>query len=245
MMHTARSILGAVLLSGALAACQPHAPAPTSAQVEAVAMQAGQRSDAAAERRLQAWAGAGLVVAERELGMLYQGRPARRADAMALLEKAARGGDSEAAFALGEMYRIAVVGISEQPAKAAFWYRMAATGKHARAALHLALLAKNGHGMPRDDIEAAKWLRVSSELGNAHAMFLLSAAYQEGRGLPRDDVLGRHWLEQSAEHEYPPALQDLAMAMQSGDALSAKDTLRASHLLKEATEHRHNNWNRF
>ena len=35
------------------------------------------------------------------------------------------------------------------------------------------------------------------------------------------------------------------MTVELGDAHSAKDLHRASHLLKEATEHRHNNWNRF
>jgi hypothetical protein len=35
------------------------------------------------------------------------------------------------------------------------------------------------------------------------------------------------------------------MTVQLGDALSPKDELRAGHLLKEATEHRRNNWNRF
>ena len=63
--------------------------------------------------------------------------------------------------------------------------------------------------------------------------------------MARDPVHARALLEASAEHEYPPAQQELALAVQAGDALTPKDALRASHLLKEANEHRHNNAQRF
>ncbi|AKU25155.1 hypothetical protein ACZ75_25605 [Massilia sp. NR 4-1] len=119
------------------------------------------------------------------------------------------------------------------------WYLAAAEKRHAKAALMLGLLARNGEGVPRDAARSARWLEASSELGNAHAMFLLSYAYREGQGVPRDAARAQHWLEESAEHEYPPALQELAMAVADSDAE------RAGHLLKEAHEHRRNNWNRF
>ncbi|WP_256079108.1 tetratricopeptide repeat protein [Massilia sp. YIM B04103] len=119
------------------------------------------------------------------------------------------------------------------------WYLAAAEKKHAKAALMLGLLARNGEGVPRDAARSARWLEAASELGNAHAMFLLSYAYREGQGVPRDAARAQHWLEESAEHEYPPALQELAMAVADSDAE------RAGHLLKEAHEHRRNNWNRF
>jgi hypothetical protein len=48
--------------------------------------------------------GAELPVAQRELAMLYQTRPSS-APMRLLFEQAARGGDTEAAFQLGEMLR--------------------------------------------------------------------------------------------------------------------------------------------
>lgn len=101
----------------------------------------------------------------------------------------------------------------------------------------LGLMAKNGDGVRRDAATAARWLQLASELGNAHAMFLLSYAYREGDGVVRDIERSRMLLEESAEREYPPALHELA--------LTVADPQRASHLMKEATEHRRNNWNRF
>src|SRR5471032_1411613 len=234
-----------VAAAAALSDFQSHDAAPTSAQIESVAMTAGQLGAAKEERQLRQWALQGLPVAQRELGLLYRPRLERRAEALQLFEQAARAGDTEAAFQLGEMYRSAVVGVTPAPAQAWPWYQMAAEKKHPQAALMLALLARNGEGVARDDAVAAKWLAVASDLGDAHAMFLLSNAYNDGQGVPRDAIKGRQMLEQAAEHDYPPAIQQLAMTVQTGDALSPKDALRADHLLKEANEHRHNNWNTF
>ncbi len=230
-MKTALSF-PAVVLAAALAACQASPP-PTTAEIEAAAMHARQTGDRRAERRVRAWAGKGMPVAERELALVYQARPERRADALRLFEQAARAGDTEAAYEMGQMLRPA------SPEQAWGWYRMAAERRHARAALMLGLLAANGEGVTQDPVEAARWLAVSSELGNAHAMFLLYNAYREGRGVAQDVDRSLALLEEAAHHDYPPAIQELAMTVQAGDAQ------RASHLLKEATEHRHNNWNRF
>lgn len=224
--------LPAVVLAAVLAACQASPP-PTPAEIEAVAMHARQAGDQQAERKVRSWAGKDMPVAERELALIYQPRPERRAEALSLFEQAARAGDTEAAFELGQMRRAAT------PGQAWLWYRQAALQGHAKAALMLGLLAANGEGVPQDPVIAARWLEKSSELGNPHAMFLLYNAYREGRGVPRDLVKGHALLEEAAHHEYPPAIQELAMTVQADDAL------RAGHLMKEATEHRHNNWNRF
>jgi TPR repeat protein len=237
----ARVLAVTVALAAIVAACQQHqaAPAPAPSEIESTAMRAAQQGDPGALRSLQQWAAYGLPVAQRELGLLYRSRPDSRAQALRMLEHAARSGDAEAAFALGESLRVAAPGVPAAPAAAWAWYKLAAERKHAKAALMMGQMARNGNGVPRDAAEAARWLGLASELGNAHAMFLLSNAYREGEGVARDAGRARALLEESAEHEYPPALQELAIAVQDEDAL------RSSHLLKEATEHRRNNWNRF
>ncbi|QJD89306.1 sel1 repeat family protein [Duganella dendranthematis] len=240
-----RTLTAALLSSVLLFGCQMQQEKPTSAQIEVTGMKAKQEADAHAERKLIAWSEQNLPVAQRELAILYQSRPEQRADALKLFEQAARGGDVEAAFQLGEMLRIGVLGVPAAPAAAAPWYALAAQHQHARAALALGLMVRNGNGVPRDTARAARLLTQAAELGNAHAMFLLSNIYREGDGVAQDTVKARSWLEEAAEHEYPPALQELAMTVQLGDALSARDERRAGELMKEASEHRRNNWNRF
>lgn len=240
-----RTLTAALLSSVFLFGCQMQHEKPTSAQIEVTGMKAKQEADAHAERKLIAWSEQNLPVAQRELAILYQSRPEQRADALKLFEQSARGGDVEAAFQLGEMLRIGVLGVPAAPAAAAPWYAMAAQHQHAKAALALGLMFKNANGVARDPARAAGLLTQAGELGNAHAMFLLSNIYREGDGVARDTAKARSWLEEAAEHEYPPALQELAMTVQLGDALSPRDERRAGYLMKEASEHRRNNWNRF
>ncbi len=217
-------------------------PTPSAAAIEALAMQASQQHSAEAERRLRSWAGQGALVAQRELGLLYAGRPALAAESRAWLSRAARQGDAEAACALGDALRANVV---PAPAAAWPWYAQAAALGNARAALMLGLMARNGEGVARDPRLAMHWLNRGAERGNPHAMFVLANMLRDGEAGMADPVRARAWLEQAAELEYPAAIQELALTVQRGDAQSPKDELRAEHLLKEANEHRHENWRQF
>ena len=229
--------LASALLVALLAGC---GRAPLPAEIEAVAMDASQRGDEAAEQRLHAWAADGQPVAERELALLYRKRH-RDDQARALFLRAARQGDAEAAFALGELERDR----GGANARAAPWYRQAAQQGHAKAALALALLLKNGDGIPTDKAAAAHWLGVAAQAGDAHAMFLLSNAYADGDGVAADPRRARDLLERAADHDYPAAIQQLALVKQTGDALTPKDPAEAEQLLKEAAEHRRSNARRF
>lgn len=225
--------LTCALLFVVLAGC---GRAPLPAEIEAVAMDASQRGDEAAEWQLQAWAADGQPVAERELALLYWKRH-RDDQARALFLRAARQGDAEAAYALGDLER--------DHGRAAQWYRQAAQQGHAKAALSFALLLKNGDGIPTDKAAAAHWFGVAAQAGDAHAMFLLSNAYADGDGVPRDPRRARDLLERAADREYPAAIQELALVKQTGDDLTPKDAAEADQLLKEGAEHRRSNARRF
>jgi hypothetical protein len=109
-MKSAHLLAGAsVVVAGAVLMWSTHAPAsaetPSAAQIEAAAMAAAQTGNPEARQQLQRWARQGLPVAERELGTLYRKQPERQGAARQLLEHAARAGDAEAAFQLGELLR--------------------------------------------------------------------------------------------------------------------------------------------
>ncbi|WP_332877329.1 tetratricopeptide repeat protein [Massilia sp. S19_KUP03_FR1] len=241
---TLAALLASLCMLCTLAACQSQ-DKPTSAEIETIGMKARQQNDENARRSLVLWSSQNMPVAQRELAILYKSGPSQRSAALRLFEQSARAGDPEAAFELGDMLRLGAVGVAPAPEASVAWYAMAAARKHAKAALMLGMLYKNGDGVVRDDAQAAYWLDESGKLGNPHAMFLLSNMYKEGQGRAKDLVRARYLLEQAAEHEYPPAIQELAMIVQLGDKFSAKNERHAGDLMKEATEHRHNNWNRF
>lgn len=221
----------ALALSGLLCWAAPvPQSAPSSATIEGISLQANQGHLATAEQQLRRWAKEGFPVAQRELGLLLLQRD-HAPEAREMLQSAAQGGDAEGAFQLAESLR------TNDARRAWPWYEMAANRNHAKAALALARMAKNGDGHVVDSALAVRWLQRASALGNGHAMFLLANAYRDGDGLPRSDERAHYWLEQAAEHDVPAALHALAMELQDSDST------RAALLFKEAREERHNNWN--
>lgn len=92
---------------GALIAAQAQEDmVPPAPVIEATALKMNKEGNFAAERRLREWAGQGSAVARRELALQYQADATRRAEALQLLEDAARAGDSRAAWHLAEMRRL-------------------------------------------------------------------------------------------------------------------------------------------
>lgn len=78
---------------------------PPASVIEATALKMNKDGNFAAERRLREWAEQGSAVARRELALQYQLDANRRAEALRLLEDAARAGDSQAAIHLAELRR--------------------------------------------------------------------------------------------------------------------------------------------
>ncbi|HEY8064201.1 MAG TPA: tetratricopeptide repeat protein [Methylosinus sp.] len=71
-------------------------------------------------------------------------------------------------------------------ARAIAYFRRAATLENSDAAYALALLYKNGRGVPADPAEAAIWLRKASEAGHTAAMVEFAIMEFNGAGVARD-----------------------------------------------------------
>lgn len=235
---------GALMLVVWLAGCglskPPAGPIPGAAEIESVAILANQARQAAAHDKLIAWADAGSPVAQRAIAQGLLMTPGHDSVATAWLVRAAEGGDGEAGFLLGEAYRSGGLGLKADLPTAWRWYRLAAEHEHAKAALALARMARNGDGVPRDVHLAAQWLQFASDRGNGEAMFLLSNAYMAGEGVPRNPLMGRHLLEMAADRANPAAIQALSMAVENGDLMTTKNPQLAEQLrIEEGHELKH------
>src|SRR5690242_4574215 len=73
-------------------------------------------------------------------------------------------GDAAAQFNLGVMYAQGL-GMPQDVAQAALWFRRAADQGHAAAQSNLGVLYALGRGVPQDDAEAAKWYRKAADQG--------------------------------------------------------------------------------
>ncbi|HXJ42486.1 MAG TPA: tetratricopeptide repeat protein [Bryobacteraceae bacterium] len=100
--------------------------------------------------------------------------------AMRELEPVAQQGNAQAQYLVGAMLSgVDGVGVKENAAEAAKWFRKAADQGHAEAQLILGLLyAKGDGGLHQDIPEAAKWLRKAADQGDRQAQYSLGALYE-------------------------------------------------------------------
>ncbi|MCH8620604.1 tetratricopeptide repeat protein [Undibacterium sp. TS12] len=246
MSSKTRSIIATTCISLLACARAPApTPVPTMAEIESAGIQAVHAQHPTALLALQKWATAGYPVAQRELAFAYATKPETHTQTRTWLEKAAKGGDTEAQFQLAEAYYKGRWGLKSDYQQAYNWYEIAANNKEGRASFMLARMSKYGQGTSQDLATSVRWLKTASEQGNAQAMFLLSNAYAAGEGTDKNPALARKWLEESAELEYPVAIQALAMELETGSQHVEKDAVKARHLIKEASDERLMRWNRY
>ena len=119
-------------------------------------------------KELQAAAAKGNPKAETQLGeMLLRGDgvPQNEARAVALLEKAARTGQSAAAFRIGMLLSQGEHGVARDSVRALAYFQASAAGGEAEAFFNLGAAHANGRGVKRDYAEALGWLIVARQRG--------------------------------------------------------------------------------
>ena len=119
-------------------------------------------------KELQAAAAKGNPKAETQLGeMLLRGDgvPPDETRAVALLEKAARAGQSAAAFRIGMLLSQGQNGVARDHVRALAYFQAAAAGGEAEAFFNLGAAHANGRGVKRDYAEALGWLIVARQRG--------------------------------------------------------------------------------
>ena len=117
---------------------------------------------------LQQAAKKGNPKAEAQLGeMLLRGDgiPPDEAAGIGLLEKAARAGQSAAAFRIGMLLANGTNGVTKDPTRALAYFRAAAAGGEKEAFFNIGAAHANGRGVKRDYGEALGWLIVARQRG--------------------------------------------------------------------------------
>jgi hypothetical protein len=126
-------VTSTLLMVGMLIACQVQEEVqPPAPVVEAVAKKFAEHGGAAAERRLQEWAEQGSAVAARELGMVYTLDASKHTEAIRLLQKAARSGDSVSADYLANNSRPSETVANNSNERAWPLYVQLATPRHTK-----------------------------------------------------------------------------------------------------------------
>jgi TPR repeat protein len=127
------------------------------------------------------------------------------AAAVAIWRNLAGKGDADAAFNLGQAYRLGR-GVPADSSQAKKWFEAAANKGHVDAQVSLGLLLfDNG-----DRAEAMSWLRKAADKGEPRALLVVGTALFNGDGMKQDPVLGYAFVSRAAAQGLAPAKSTLA-----------------------------------
>lgn len=127
------------------------------------------------------------------------------AGAVAIWRPLAEKGDADAAFNLGQAYRLGR-GVSLDLAQAQGWLERAARKGHLDAQTTLGLLLfQNGNR-----VSAMRWLKGAAEAGEARALLIVGTALYNGDGVERDPVKAYAYVSRAAAQGLAPAKATLA-----------------------------------
>ena len=131
-----------------------------------------------------------------------QGNPAK---AVAIWRALADKGDHDAAFNLGQAYRLGR-GVAADSGEAKKWFEKAARAGHLDAQVSLGLLLFD----IGDRATALMWLKRAADRGEPRALLVTGTALFNGDGMKRDPVLGYAYVSRAAAQGLAPAKATLA-----------------------------------
>lgn len=127
------------------------------------------------------------------------------ADAVAIWRPLADKGDADAAFNLGQAYRLGK-GAPLDLAQAQGWLERAARKGHVDAQATLGLLLfQNGNR-----ISAMRWLKAAAEVGEPRSLLMVGTALYNGDGVAADPITAYAYVSRAAAQGLAPAQATLA-----------------------------------
>lgn len=127
------------------------------------------------------------------------------AEAAAIWRNLAEKGDADAAFNLGQAFRLGR-GVPADSAMAKRWFERAANQGHVDAQVSLGLLLFDSG----DRGAAMSWLKKAADKGEPRALLVVGTALFNGDGLKQDSVLGYAYVSRAAAQGLEPAKTTLA-----------------------------------
>ena len=127
------------------------------------------------------------------------------AGATAIWRNLAEKGDADAAFNLGQAFRLGR-GVPADSAQAKRWFEAAANKGHVDAQVSLGLLLFDSG----ERAIAMNWLKKAAQTGEPRALLVVGTALFNGDGLAQDPVLGYAYVSRAAAQGLAPARSTLA-----------------------------------
>ncbi len=175
--------------------------------------------------RCRSEAGAGVVRAQRTLGIMYElghGTEVNPDSAGVWLGRAADAGDAEGAYRLAGLVDVGR-GVPRDRERATALYQVAAEEGLLEGILALAQRYESGIGVKRDDSQAFTWYRRAADRGHIRAQAMMAVMYGRGQGVERDRGESVRWLRMAANGGDAEAQYQLGMAYLKGDGVGESE----------------------
>ena len=130
---------------------------------------------------------------------------------------------SYAAVARGD-YRTAFAG-----------FKKLAEQGNAAAQYNLAVMYKNGRGVPKDEQRAVTWFQEAAVQGDVAAQYNLGVMYDNGQGVPKDEQQAVAWYHKAAEQGNAAAQYNLGVMYYTGQGVP-KDEQQSVAWFRKAAE---------
>ncbi|MCX6928247.1 MAG: tetratricopeptide repeat-containing serine protease family protein, partial [Verrucomicrobia bacterium] len=144
-------------------------------------------------------------------------------------------GNAQAQNALGGAFEFGMIGLAEDNAEAAKWYRKAAEQNCAEAQYNLGRCYYFGQGLTKDVVEAVEWFRKAAQQNHAEAQYNLGVCYDQGYGVAKDEVEAVKWFRKAAQQNYAKAQNNLGSCYYDGAGV-AKDEGEGAKWYRKAAE---------
>lgn len=154
--------------------------------------------------------------------------------ALAMALPRAEQGDRAAQTLIAEIYSKGL-GVAEDQAAAATWYRLASEAGDPLATFELAMMYQEGRGVERDRAEAARLFGKAAEAGNAMAKYNLGLLHIEGTFAEPSMIKAAELIGAAAEAGIAEAQYDFGVMLAEGAGL-APNPARAAEQFRLAAE---------
>lgn len=159
---------------------------------------------AEAQALVEAWTRPPLTPDQQATAVLEIFESGKYAEAVKILTPLAESGHARAQFQFGYLYE-AGLGVAQDSAVAAGWYRKAAEQGHPMAQAALGAMYLEGKGVPKEYLTAETWLRKAADQGIFIAQYRLGNMYMDGREVPQNATAAMSWLRKSAAQGFADA----------------------------------------
>lgn len=141
------------------------------------------------------------------------------AEAMNLIELAAKQEHTPALYFLGKMYEEGT-DVEKDFEKAFYWIGLAAELGHIKSQATFGTYYMRGFGIKKSYLKALHWLSLAAEQGDMYAQNNLANIFKDGAGVEQDLSKALYWMEKAAKQGLAPAQSSMGFFYFYGEAIN-------------------------